>query len=290
MKLYELVDPVNLACARVAPVGDLGYERCTSCSYYLGYPRPAKRVVEWLEGSDVICSFVWPSRLVGEVLVTEEVRKCLQDCKVEFLPVEFYQDPRLKKPKRMTKRTKRRVWLPYEGPPLYVLWVTTWVHADLERSTLRLVSECPVCGHKVYDVEGVEERKHRWDPSIKDLVELHEPREEGKGIYIHQEDLQGAEIFRVHEQPGRICCTEGVKSLLEEQGFSNVEFLEVGAHIPHFNTVQGGILWYPSGREPSRRSCSRRTPDGRHDIPYGAVGPFGHCSRHLRRDGAGGAD
>lgn len=228
MKMYCLGRPVSVDCAEVAPVGDIGYLACEACRYYLSYPKPAKRVVEWLEGSDVICSFVWPSRLVGEVLVTEEVRNALQDCGVEFLPVEFYQDPRLKKPKRITKRTKRRVWLPYEGPPLYVLWVTTWVHTDLERSTLRVTSECPVCGHKVYDVEGVEERKHRWDPNIKDLVEIHKPREKGKGIYIHQSDLQGAELFRIYEQPGRICCTERVKSLIEERKFSNVEFLEVG--------------------------------------------------------------
>ena len=228
MRIYRLKRPILVDCADVAPVGDIGYIACESCRYYISYPKPNKRVVEWLEGSAVICSFVWPARLVAEVLVTQEVRDTLQDYGVEFLPVEFYQDPKLKKPKRITKRTKPRVWLPYEGPPLYDLWITTWVHADLERSSLHLVKVCPVCGHKVYAVEGIEERKHRYDRIKKDLVEIHTPRAEGQGVYIHQADLGRAGIFRLYEMPGWILCTERVKAVIEECGFTNVWFLEVG--------------------------------------------------------------
>lgn len=228
MRVYRLGSPISVDCAEVAPVGDIGYIACKTCHYYAGYPKPTNRVVEWLEGSDIICSFVWPARLVAEVLVTQEVRDALHDCGAEFLSVEFYQDPKLKRPKRITTRTKPRVWLPYEGPPLYDLWVTTWVHADLERSSLQLVDECPACGHKVYEVEGIEERKHRYDPVKKDLVEIHTPREEGQGIYVDQEDLARADIFRLYELPGWILCTERVKILIEDRGFANVLFLEVG--------------------------------------------------------------
>ncbi len=228
MRIYGLKRPILVDCADVAPVGDIGYIACESCHYYISYPKPTKRVVEWLEGSDIVCSFVWPARLVAEVLVTQEVRDALQDCEVEFLPVEFYQDPKLKRPKRITKRTKPRIWLPYEGPPLYDLWVTTWVHADLEHSSLHLVEACPVCGHKAYTVEGIEERKHRYDQVKKDLVELHNPREEGRGVYIQQEALGGAGIFRLYEMPGWILCTERVKAVIEDRGFTNVWFLEVG--------------------------------------------------------------
>ncbi len=228
MRLYSLVEPIDLDCAAVAPVSDTGYVKCEACGYYIDYPKPSKRTVEWLEGSDHICSFVWTSRLIGEVLVTEEVRQALQKTGVEFLPVEFYQDPKLKKPKRVTKRTKPRVWLPYEGPPLYDLWVSTWVHADLTRSSLRLVQVCPICGHKAYEVEGIEERKHRWDATKRELVEIHTPRVEGKGVYVCREDLQGADIFRLYEISGWILCTERVKVIIEGERFTNVSFLEVG--------------------------------------------------------------
>jgi hypothetical protein len=228
MRLYSLQDPVNLECARVAPVGDTGYIKCTTCGYYTSYPRPAKRVVRWLEGSIAICPFVWTSRLIAEVLITEQVQKALQGSEVEFIPVEFYQDPKLGKPKRVTKRTKPRVWLPYQGPPLCDLWVTTWVNANLERSSLRLVSSCPVCAHKAYEVEGIEERRSQWDPIKRRLVEIHTPRAQGKGIYVWRRDLQSVDIFRLVELPGLILCTERVKVLIEEKRFTNVSFLEVG--------------------------------------------------------------
>ncbi len=233
MKIYALRRSISVDCAEVAPIeDDIGYDFCASCGYYIDYPKPARRIVEWLEGSDKVCSFVWPARLVAEVLVTEAVRETLEGCGVEFLPVEFYQDPKYWKPKRVTKRTRPRIWLPYEGPPLCVLWVPTWVHADLERSSLRLVSECPVCGHRVYEVEGIEERTHRYDPVKNDLVELHWARQPGKGIFVREEDLEGVEIFRLFEQPGRILCSERVKTLIEERGFCNVTFLEVGDILP----------------------------------------------------------
>lgn len=231
MNLFILSDPVNLKYARVAPINDIGYIRCDTCGYYTDYPKPAKRVVKWLEGSNTICSFVWPARLIAEVLVTEEVREVLWGSGVEFLPVEFYQDPKLKKPKHITKRTKPRVWLPYEGPPLYDLWVGTWVHTNLTRSSLQLAQVCSVCGHKAYKVEGVEERKQRWDATKRDLVEIYTPRVEGKGIYVRQEDLQGTDIFRLYELPGRIFCTERVKTLIERNQFTNALLLEVGEVI-----------------------------------------------------------
>ncbi len=232
MKLYELYDPVDLSCARVALVGEPGYKKCEACGYIIEYPKPLKRVVEWLEGSDRICSFVWPARLVAEVLVVEAVRRVMEGKGVEFIPVEFYQDPKLKQPKRMTKRTKPRVWLPYQGPPLWDLWISTWVHADRERSSLRMRSRCPVCGHEVYEVEGIEELTHRYDLQQKKLIEIHVPREAGKGIFVHRSDLpNGVELFRVHEQPGRILCTERIKDELERHGFENVLYLEVGEII-----------------------------------------------------------
>jgi hypothetical protein len=111
---------------------------------------------------------------------------------------------------------------------LYNLWVTTWVHADLERSSIKLIQDCPTCGQKAYEVEGIETSKHRWDRIKKELITVHMPRITGKGIHINQEDLQGADIFGVYEVPGWIFCTERAKRTIEEQRFTNVSFLEVG--------------------------------------------------------------
>lgn len=231
MKLYSLQEPVNLDCAGVVPVNDIGYVKCDACGYYIGFPRPDKRVIRWLKGSDTICPFVWTSRLIAEVLVIDEVCKVLEGIGGEFLPVEFYQDPQLKKPKRITRQTKPRVWLPYEGPPLYDLWVDTWVHADLTCSSLQLIKSCPVCDHEVYEVKGIEKRKHRWDVTKRELVEIHRPRGKGKGIYVYQKDLQGVDIFRLYELPGQIFCTQRVKTLIETAQFTNVLLLEVGEVI-----------------------------------------------------------
>jgi hypothetical protein len=231
MILYGIEDPVDLNCARVAPVGEEGYIACDTCGYYTDFPKPSRRTVEWLEGSSIICPFVWPARLIAEVLVTTDVRESLPEKGIEYLPVEFYQDPKLAKPKRMTKRARSRVWLPYEGPPLYSLWVATWIHVDPSRSSLHLTHDCTVCGRKAYEVEGVERREFHWDPMRGELVRTDIPRVAGKGVYVSQKELQGAHIFRSYEGPGRILCTEVVKDIIEEKQFGNVWFLELGEVI-----------------------------------------------------------
>lgn len=231
MRLYAIKRPSNHlegGCTEVAPVGDIGYVVCKSCNYYMGRLKPEVRVLEWLEGSDRICDFTWPARLIAEVIVQERVRLALSNEPIEWIPIEWYQDPKLKRPKRPQKRSKKRVWLPYEGPPVYILWATAWVHADLDRSSLRLIKDCETCGIKRYLVEGIEEKSSRYDKELKDLVPVYNPRIPGKGIYVHEADLKGANIFRLYESPGRILCTEPLKNLIEQMGFTNVEFIEIG--------------------------------------------------------------
>lgn len=183
--------------------------------------------MEWLPDSDVVGDFVWPG---GDVVVTQGVRDVLQYQfrGFEFESVMMSQDPTLRPPRHASKRTNPRVWLPYHGLPLSELWVTAWLHADLERSTIRLVSACSTCGNKAYGIAGVEERKHHWDPNRRQLIAVHAPRQEGKGLYIVRRDLKGADIFRVFELPAWVICTDRVRAVIEDQGATNVSFLEVG--------------------------------------------------------------
>lgn len=60
------------------------------------------------------------------------------------------------------------------------------------------------------------------------FVPAHVPRLPGKGVFVHEAELKGANIFRLEEARGRILCTERLKELIEQNGFTNVEFVEVG--------------------------------------------------------------
>jgi len=90
------------------------------------------------------------------------------------------------------------------------------------------VEACEVCGHTVYELEGIERYGHRWDSSKKALVEMRIPRAKGKGICVRRQDIKDAVIFRLYEVPGLIFCTEEVKDLIESRHFTNVSFLEMG--------------------------------------------------------------
>lgn len=228
MRLYTITNPVDLECAYVVPIGEIGYTKCGECNSYTSFPKPAKRIVEWAEGSSQICSFVWTSRLIAEVLVTHDVREALRDTGAMFLPVEFYQDSQLKRPEKIAKRSKPRVWLPYDGPPLFSLWATKWVNVDLDRSSIRLVHTCRSCGLRKYTPEGIEVRKKRWDAARKCLVQVNTPRVEGMGVYVHQQNLHTDGIFRLYQLPGLLFCSERVKETIMAKRFSNVQMMEVG--------------------------------------------------------------
>ena len=102
-------------------------------------------------------------------------------------------------------RTQPRVWLPYEGPPLWDLWVTALCHLDLERSGVTLEKECSTCGTKFYKGPPFEERH----------------------LVVNPASWGGEDIFRI-EQSGWVFCTERAKEFIEQAGFTNVSFLEDG--------------------------------------------------------------
>lgn len=230
MKLYRFHNPQDYRFAEAGVRGTWYPEPspglCPQCGASQ-LKRIPPLIIEWLPGSDKIGDFVWPGR---EIVVSQQVREVLEEQfeGFEFKPVEMWQNLALRRPQQVNKRTKPRIWLPYVGPPLCDLWITTWVHLDTEQSSIQLIKACEVCGYKEYEVKGVEIKKSQWNSTKNDLDKIHIPRVEGKGIYIPDNDLQGADVFRVFEVPAWVFCSEKVKSTIEAKEFNNISFLEVG--------------------------------------------------------------
>jgi hypothetical protein len=111
---------------------------------------------------------------------------------------------------------------------VYDLWVTQQVRLDLGRSSVWLVKECKTCGRQQYAVDGIEKWETGWDKERRESVKAHIPRSRGLGLYVAEDALAGTAIFRTHEFPGWVLCTDVIKGLAEKEGFTNVSFLEAG--------------------------------------------------------------
>jgi hypothetical protein len=165
------------------------------------YVRPL--ILEWAEDSDLVGDFTWPCIGVMVVIVTDRVRQVcldLQLSNLRFDPITFYQHPRLKRPTRITSRTKPRVWLPYEGPTLWDMQPLHWVHLNAKKSRMSLDQQCSTCGYQFLQFE--------------DINKLH----------IDSTDLGQSEIFRIYELPSLVFCTSRVKTAFEAMKFTNIKF------------------------------------------------------------------
>lgn len=215
MKIYQFADPKRYQFARASRRGTWSNDK------------PSKRIrpliIEWEPGSDTFGDFIWPG-FNTDVVVVEKVGKTLVEIfdGFDLGPVEFFQDPKVKKPIKISKATKKRIWLPYNGPTLYDLWTTSWIHLDLDRSTVEKNEE----GN--YNLLNAEYWDNKWDSISGELLWFHVPRVEGMGIIIQSSNISDCDVFRIHELHGPIFCKEQVKIYIEEQGFTNVSFLEVG--------------------------------------------------------------
>jgi len=137
------------------------------------------------------------------------------------------QDENLKRPKRITKRTKLRVWLPYEGPPLVELWIERTV-SYLSSTTFEVQDYCEDCGRALTRLSGVERAESHWIEKTAEIIPYRIPRIQGQGLFVRGVDLAGVKIFRVEEFSQTLLCTDEVKSFIEERGVTNVDFLEYG--------------------------------------------------------------
>jgi hypothetical protein len=180
--------------------------RCPRCRV-AARKRIAPLVIEWDRGSDVIADFTWPSGL-SEIVVSDRVKAALVSkhfTGVSFAPVEMFQRADLKKP-RTESRSRRRVWLPYAGPALWNLLITSWCDLDVASSGRMLAVECEQCQRKRMVVN---------DPTAPLVVTI--------------ESWTGSDFFSIHEMGGLTFVSEAVKELIEHEGFTNVSMKERGA-------------------------------------------------------------
>jgi hypothetical protein len=181
------------------------------------FVKPDEIEAIWDEGSDEIGDF---TDNVGFLIVARAdiVDELLaQFSGFESVEVQFPDHPKRRRPKRVTKRTKRRVWLPYDGPPLKAIWITH--HVDLHpSSTVEIEKACATCGSIVYDeFVGVAER----------IGEDVEPRQPNCGFFVSQDEMKQCDIFRPH-WTGLTLCTDAFKGFVEARGWNNITFLDQG--------------------------------------------------------------
>lgn len=110
---------------------------CDECSASR-QQRAKPLVMAWQPGSDEVGDFVWLG-FGGEVVATRLVVDALQPSFGGFEPgpVEMVEDD-----DRASRRRERKVQLPYHGPELNELWVTSRVHLDRRRSSIELERRC----------------------------------------------------------------------------------------------------------------------------------------------------
>jgi hypothetical protein len=202
-------------------------EPCGQCQIRTVYRESYPLELEWEVGSDQVGDFSWPGG--GRIAVTATVARelCRRFPGLGTGPVNMIQDPRLRRPK--TRRpAKPRVWLPYEGPPLVELLVTTFMPA-LPGTTTKVRHRCAHCGAEARSLIGVEEKGHRWDIRQEKLRVFHRRRRPGQGLYLAKRNLGRAGILRCTSFPQAIVCTDEARDVIVRLGPSNVDFIEFGS-------------------------------------------------------------
>lgn len=228
MRLWRLDDPCDSRFAQGGARGTWTEPTrkgvCPECGSGSSQRIAPLRMV-WETGSDVIGDFVWTGH--GPV-VTEPVLRALEErfSGIDPWPVEMFAES--PQPKR-----KKRVALPYEGPPLFELHASHWVHADLARSTTTLEWRCSTCGRERWKLTGAAHYDfQRIGPDPWDSKKVHVPRTPGEGIFVHEGDLKGHDFIVVHEARFDPTVTDRVRDFILSQEYSNVSFLEMGEVIP----------------------------------------------------------
>lgn len=235
---------------RIAPPPESEYARAGVPGHQLkDLDSAASLLIEWRSGFDRVGDFTLTG--VEEIVVTEQVAReiCAAFGHLSLRPVTMTQEAKLKKPHRVTKRTTPRVWLPYDGPPLVNLRAEAIVDADPRR--------WPVVRNKAgdyYKVEGTEEFYNGFFEVFWPRLSTRRIRRNRReGFFFAEDVLHGIDIFRVRDQGirlpdgsfdvressiavdslGWVFCTDRAKNFIEQEGYSNVTFLEMGeTYVP----------------------------------------------------------
>jgi len=220
MKLWKLQVPRNSGYAELLSIYVRPQEvSCATC----GLGVAPSLLLEWRDGSDTVGDFVTAgARVVVKESIADELIGRFRGA--EKVPVQFVDHPNLYRPKRITNRTPRRIWLPYVGPELCELRACKEVPL-LDHSTVTERRRCEACGAVHYrSFEGIEKRNSRE----------HLPRQPGKGLFISRREAAGFHFLRP-KWTGLFLCTSAVRHFVSERGYSNIEFLDVG------NTADSGV-------------------------------------------------
>ena len=224
MRIWLPVESRARPFAEAGPYGRRKYE-----SFELGYDingQPEKFTLEWRPDSDVIGDFVWPngsSWIVTRRTIGEAIKAHWPS--VELGPVDFWQEPKLYELKR--KPRKPRVLLPYTGPELVYLRPTARVEFDRERSRVQINKDAK--GDETFGPVDVETFK------FVDVTEkgtpgyVRVPRKPGGGFFVPVATVEEQGIFiinGIHAPHAYI--TDVVKTFIESQGWTNIEFREHG--------------------------------------------------------------
>jgi len=163
-------------------------------------------IIEWEPGSDVIGDFTWPG-LLDDIIVSQRVRESFEGrfSGFEFGPVIMNQDPKSEKSSTARRREKPRVRLPYQGPPLWDLWVTSWCDVDVSASGITLEKECQTCHRKFF-----------------------KPVKDEQMLIIDPPTWNGAHIFKTYQYPAWVFCLEEVRGEIQRNRFSNIIFSRRG--------------------------------------------------------------
>jgi len=224
-RLSEPHETTYASCGMYSHPRELKKPDCARCDrggIYESFPKPM--ILVWEPGSDVVGDFSFTG---GRVAVKRTVFDALAQTFSGIVaePIEMDQEPKLKRPKRVTKRTQPRIWLPYEGPPLVEMWIER-MFPYMPSTTVVVYDHCEDCGRGLRDIVGLEDVDSHWIGETMELIRT--PRVPGQGVFVREADLGGVKIFRIEEFTRVILCTNEVKAFIEERGFTNVEFLEYG--------------------------------------------------------------
>lgn len=208
MKIYHFHNPYNYRFAQALRRGTWypkGAKVCPEC-HTSRQKRVSPLIIEWEPGSDLIGDFTCPGD--DELVIAQKVRNVFEGRfrEIEYRPVEFWQEPKLKQPKKLTPRTKPRVWMPYTGPTLWNVIPRVWCYLDHAKSGVSIKKVCSTCGNTIYE-------KPPWRQ---------------RHLVLDLSTWNGEDIFHIHEYSGAIFCTERVKEFVQNSAFTNITFLEDG--------------------------------------------------------------
>jgi hypothetical protein len=175
---------------------------CPEC----GHPREVvgePLTIEWEPGSSLIPDFSHPGP-TGDLVVTDRVKDHIERRfpEVKFGPVRMIQKPRLRRPRRSTGRMAKRVWLPYEGPPLWRMNYTVVAEWDFALSGIKIKRVCKSCGTSRLTQRG--------------------------DVVPEVRSVKGANIFGIRWWTMSFLLVERAMKSLREKRFTNVRFKRVG--------------------------------------------------------------